>query len=282
MNTLATSPYLSLEDTAAALRNGDITSAALVENQLARITHTVGDAALLLDVIAGPEPRDPASAQSPVRSVMGRLSNDVKGTRVWLLPVSERHAIEHDVLARYDRAVDKLAELGMQPVARALPQSLAASMRIAGSLMSAEGYANLGELFEQDLEFDENVRRRILAGRDIDSAKYITLVKLRDQARLDMSEAMDGVDVCFLPTNAITAIPVASVDEMATPLSRFGRFANLLDLCSVAVQAGLSRQGLPISVQFVGRPCAEPLILQVAQAYERATPWHQAVPAGLG
>ena len=246
------------------------------------ITRTVGDAALLLDVIAGPDPRDHASAQSPVRSVSDRLRHDVRGTRVWLLPASERHATEPDVLALYDRAVDKLVELGMQPVARELPQSLAESMRIAGNLMSAEGYANLGDLFEKNLEFDANVRRRILAGRDIDSATYIALLKLRDKARRDMLEAMEGVDVCFLPTNAITAIPVASVDEMATPLSRFGRFANLLDLCSVAVQAGLSRQGLPISVQFVGRPCAEPLILQVAQAYERATPWHQAVPAGLG
>jgi aspartyl-tRNA(Asn)/glutamyl-tRNA(Gln) amidotransferase subunit A len=246
------------------------------------ITRTVGDAALLLDVIAGPDPRDHASAQSPVRSVSDRLRNDdIRGTRVWLLPASERHATDPEVLALYDRAVDKLVELGMQPVVRELPQTLAESMRIAGSLMSAEGYANLGELFEQDLEFDANVRRRILAGRDIDSATYIELLKLRDKARRDMLEAMAGVDVCFLPTNAITAISVASVDEMATPLSRFGRFANLLDLCSVAVQAGLSRQGLPISVQFVGRPCAEPLILQVAHAYERATPWHEAVPAGL-
>jgi aspartyl-tRNA(Asn)/glutamyl-tRNA(Gln) amidotransferase subunit A len=89
------------------------------------------------------------------------------------------------------------------------------------------------------------------------------------------------VDVLFLPTNAISAIPVSAVDELATPLSRFGRFANLLDLCAVAVQSGLSPQGLPISVQFVGRPHCEPLVLRAAQAYERATPWHTAVPKGL-
>lgn len=245
------------------------------------ITHTVRDAALLLDVIAGPDPRDQASVHSPVRNVMERLSGNIQGKRVWMLPASERDAIEPDVLALYDRAVAQLVELGVQPVSRELPQTLAESMRIAGGLMSAEGYANLGELFEQELEFDQNVRRRILAGRDIDAARYIALLKLRDKARVDMLDAMEGIDVCFLPTNSITAIPVAAVDEAATPLSRFGRFANLLDLCSVAVQAGLSQQGLPVSVQFVGRPCAEPLILQVALAYERATPWHAAVPAGL-
>ncbi|MGE5865612.1 MAG: amidase family protein, partial [Rhizobacter sp.] len=201
--------------------------------------------------------------------------------RVWVLPASERHSIESDVLALYDRALSTLAELGMQLVERPLPQSLTESMRIAGKLMSAEGYANLGELFEQDLVFDPNVQRRILAGRDIDAAQYIELLKMRDKARMAMIDAMEGVDVCVMPTNAITAIPVSEVDEQSTPLSRFGRFVNLLDLCSIAVQAGQSGQGLPVSVQFIGRPMAEPLILRVAHAFEKATPWHKAVPPGL-
>lgn len=245
------------------------------------ITRTVGDAALLLDAIAGPDPLDPASESAPVRSVAPHLGKDVRGLRVWVLPRTERQGVEPDVLAAYDRALRALVELGMQPVERVLPQSLAESMRIAGQLMSAEGYANLGELFEQDLKFDPHVRRRVLLGRDTGAAKYIALLKERDQARRNMLAALEDVDVLFLPTNAISAIPVSAVDELATPLSRFGRFANLLDLCSVAVQAGLSPQGLPISVQFVGRPHGEPLVLRAAQAYERVTPWHTAVPKGL-
>ncbi|CAN7418791.1 amidase [Rhizobacter sp. LjRoot28] len=245
------------------------------------ITRSVRDAALMLDVIAGPDPRDTASLQAPVRRVLGGIEHDVSGTRVWVLPASERHSIESDVLALYDRALSTLAGLGMQLVERPLPQSLTESMRIAGKLMSAEGYANLGELFEQDLVFDPNVQRRILAGRDIDAAQYIELLKMRDKARMAMIDAMEGVDVCVMPTNAITAIPVSEVDEQSTPLSRFGRFVNLLDLCSIAVQAGQSGQGLPVSVQFIGRPMAEPLILRVAHAFEKATPWHKAVPPGL-
>jgi len=245
------------------------------------IARTVRDAALLLDVIAGPDPHDPVTLQAPTRSVMKHLEHDVEGTRVWVLPESERHSIESDVLALYDRALGTLAESGAQLVERDLPQSLTESMRIAGSLMSAEGYANLGELFEQDLEFDPNVRRRILAGREIDAAQYIELLKMRDKARVAMLDAMDGIDVCCFPTNAITAIPVADVDEMSTPLSRFGRFVNLLDLCSVAIPAGLSGIGLPVSIQIIGRPMCEPLILRVAHAFEKATPWHKAVPSGL-
>ena len=155
-------------------------------------------------------------------------------------------------------------------------------MRVAGSLMSAEGYAHLGPLFERrELQFDPNIQRRILLGRDIGAAQYIHLLRQREQAKAAMLEAMDGVDVCVFPTNAISAIPLSKVDELATPLSRFGRFVNLLDLCSVAVPAGLSSTGMPISVQFIGRPFAEPTILRAAFAFEQATPWGQAVPPGL-
>ena len=96
-----------------------------------------------------------------------------------------------------------------------------------------------------------------------------------------MLQAMDGVDACVFPTNAITAIPLEEVDELATPLSRFGRFVNLLNLCSVAVPAGLSSAGLPISVQFIGRPFAEPLVLRMAFAFEQATRSTPLLPPGL-
>lgn len=245
------------------------------------IARTVRDAALLLDAIAGPDPHDPVSFAAPIRGIANALERDVAGMRIWVLPESERHSVERDVLIAYDRALGVLQELGMQLVDRPLPQSCADSMRIAGSLMSAEGYASLGELFEQDLRFDPHVRRRILAGKDIDAAQYIELLKMREKAQAAMLDAMDGVDAYCFPTNAITAIPVSEVDETSTPLSRFGRFVNLLDLCSVAVQAGLSAAGLPISIQMIGRPFQEPLILRAAYAFEKATSWHRAVPHGL-
>ena len=245
------------------------------------LTRTVRDSALLLDVLAGADPHDAVSLQAPVRSVLPQLERGVRGLRVWTLPEAERHDVDADVLAACDAAVQVLVSLGMQRLERALPQSCAESMRVAGSLMSAEGYANLGPLFEQDgLEFDPHVRRRILLGRDIDAAQYITLLKLREQAKADMLRAMDGVDVCAFPTNAIAAIPVNAVDELATPLSRFGRFVNLLDLCSLAVPAGFTQEGMPVSLQVIGRPMDEPTILRVGHAFERASDWHRAVPPG--
>ncbi|WP_245213651.1 amidase [Rhodoferax sp. AJA081-3] len=246
------------------------------------LTRTVRDSATLLDVLAGADPRDKESSISPSRSVSKDLEKEVRGMRVWVLPDAERCDVDPEVLDAYDRSLVVLQGLGMRLVDKPLPQSLSQSMRVAGSLMSAEGYANLGTLFERDgLEFDPNIKRRILLGRDIRAAQYIDLLQEREVAKALMAEAMDGIDVCVFPTNAITAIPVSEVDELATPLSRLGRFVNLLDLCSVAVPAGLSSGGLPISIQIIGRAFAEPTILRAAFAFEKATSWGLAHPSGL-
>lgn len=246
------------------------------------ITRTVRDAALMLDVLAGPDPLDSASRTAPTRQVARDLDLPVQGLRVWVLPDAERDGVEPAVLDAYDRAIQRLDALGMRLVERRLPRTCEAYMRLAGALMSAEGYAHLGDLYEQEgLQFDDNVRRRILQGRDVRAAQYIGWLRSRDEALAEMRLAMDGIDVCVFPTNAITAIPVSEVDEMATPLSRFGRFVNLLNLCSVAVPCGFSPAGLPVSLQVIGRPLDEALILRVGHAYQKATAWHREIPQGV-
>lgn len=246
------------------------------------LARSVGDCALLLDAMAGADPLDPVSHAAPVRQLAQGMKVLPRGARLWVLPAAERVGVEAAVLAAYDEALDVLKGLGMQLVDQDLPQPCAESMRIAGQLMSAEGYAQLGPLFERaDLRFDPNIRRRILLGRDISAKEYQDLLRARDRARRDMLAAMDGIDACVFPTNAISAIPVAEVDELATPLSRFGRFVNLMNLCALAVPAGMSPEGLPISIQFIGRSWEEPKVLRLGLGFEQATPWHRLRPAGL-
>lgn len=246
------------------------------------LARSVRDGAILLDVMAGADPLDPVSHQAPVRRVLDGVDAMPRGARLWVLPEQEREGVEAAVLAAYDEALATLKGLGMQLVEKALPQRCADSMRIAGQLMSAEGYDHLGALFERsDLRFDTNIRRRILLGRDTAAGEYLRLLRARDAARNDMLAAMDGIEACVFPTNAISAIPVADVDELATPLSRFGRFVNLMNLCSLAVPAGLSPEGMPISIQFIGRPWDEPLVFRLGHAFEQATPWHRLRPSGI-
>lgn len=246
------------------------------------LARSVGDCALLLDVMAGADPLDCVSLAAPARQLAHAMKAWPRGARLWVLPAAERTGVEAAVLAVYDEALDVLKRMGMQLVEQDLPQSCAESMRIAGQLMSAEGYTRLGPLFERsELRFDPNIRRRILLGRDIDAKAYQDLLRAREHARLDMLKAMDGIDACVFPTNAISAIPLTEVDELATPLSRFGRFVNLMNLCALAVPAGMSPEGMPISIQFIGRSWDEPKVLRLGLGFEQATPWHGLHPEGL-
>jgi len=245
------------------------------------ITHTVEDAAWMLDALLGPDPLDPVSARAPVFNTAAQLNLPVAGLRIWVLPQAERAQIAPGVLAAYDAGLEQLAELGMQLVEQPLPTSLEQCMRVAGGLMSAEGYANLGSLFErEDLRFDPHVQRRVLSGRGIDAAAYIRLHQQRRAARQAMSEAMLNIDACVFPTNAIGSVPLAQVDEYGTPLALLGRLANLLNLCSVAVPVGYDEQQMPVSMQVVGRAFAEPLILRIGHAYQQVSDWHRQRPAG--
>jgi aspartyl-tRNA(Asn)/glutamyl-tRNA(Gln) amidotransferase subunit A len=246
------------------------------------ITHDVSDCALLLDVIAGADPLDAASHAAPARKISPLLDQPVSGLRAWVLPEEERGAVDAEVLAIYDRALKAFQDIGVTLTRLPLPTPLAEAMQIAGQLMSAEGYASLGPLFEQEqLEFDPHVRRRILLGRDISAARYQALLAARARAQAAMQRSMAAVDVCIFPTNAIAAIPVAEVDEMATPLSLLGRFVNLLNLCSLAIPAGLTSQGMPVSIQVIAPAFGEASALQLGHAFQRATRWHLARPNGL-
>jgi aspartyl-tRNA(Asn)/glutamyl-tRNA(Gln) amidotransferase subunit A len=243
------------------------------------------DAALLFDVLTGRDRYEAAAWPNGEDAVSPRIAGPLeglRGLRAWVLPAAERAQIEPAVLAAYDTALATLAAQGVQRVDARLPQTFAHYMTIAGELMSAEGYAHLGPLFErEDLRFDPHVRRRVLAGRDISAAGYVRLRRERQLAQEAMAQAMEQVDVCLFPTNPITAIPVADVDELRTPLSLLGRFVNLLNLCSVAVPVGLSPSGLPVSMQIIGRPHAEALVLRLAHAYQQVSDWHRLTPKGL-
>ena len=138
------------------------------------LAHSAEDAACLLDAMLGPDPLDPVSARPPTFSSVAGLQRPVAGLRVWVLPDAERTAVHPGVLRAYDTALRQLEGMSLQLQSHALPLSLTECMQIAGGLMSSEGYARLGALFERDdLRFDPHVQRRVLGGRSLDAASYI-------------------------------------------------------------------------------------------------------------
>ena len=242
------------------------------------ITRDIEDAALLLTVLQGCDLRDQQTLGVHDVDAMANLRRGVKGLRLGRLPSEERDGIDAEVLAAYDRSVDSLATLGAEIVDLALPARFADLGAINGRIMSAEAYATLSHLVDDNAQpLDRDVRPRVRAGAAISSKDYLTALAERERMKVSFNAAIKDVDALLTPTALTPAIPVESIDQNTTP-AMFTRWVNFLDLCAVAVPNGMTADGLPTSLQIICRAYAEPLALRIGYAYQTAHDWHLRFP----
>lgn len=245
------------------------------------MAHAVEDAALLFNVLQGPDPHDPLTLRHPPDDPLPGLRRGVAGLRLAQLPVAERAGVDPEVLAAYDASVEVLARLGAQIVAIDLPRRFGDLAAMTGRIIGCEGYSFVGDLVDQPgLPIDEAVRPRIWLGKGVSARDYIETLRQREQLKGDYAEALSAVDALLTPTTQTAAVPLEAVDQGGTP-AQFTRMANLLDLCALALPNGFTRGGLPISLQIVGHGYDEAMVLRIGWAYQNSTDWHRRRPAGL-
>lgn len=242
------------------------------------ITRDIEDAALLLSVLQGADPRDPHTVSVRDVDPMSGLRRGVKGLRLGRLPPGERAGVDAEVLAAYDRSVDFLASQGAEIVELVLPARFADLGGIVGRIISAEIYAAISVLADDNATpLDQDVRPRVRAGAAISSKDYLAGLAERERMKLDFNAAIEGVDALLTPTMVTPAPAVASIDQSTTP-AVFTRWVNFFDLCAAAVPNGFTAGGLPTSLQIVCRAYQEPLALRIGYAYQAAHDWHMRVP----
>jgi aspartyl-tRNA(Asn)/glutamyl-tRNA(Gln) amidotransferase subunit A len=246
------------------------------------MTRSAEDAALLYEVMQGPDPLDRRTLGLPPSvDVRRTLQAGIAGMRFARMPDSERSGVAPDVLTAYDRSLEELARLGAEICTLALPCGFADVAALNGRIMSAESYAILAEVVDNnELQLDEDVRPRVLAGRNISAREYLSALERRARLSGEFDEALAGVDALLTPTTATTALPLDAVDQTTGP-AHFTRFANFLDLCALALPNGMDAQGLPTSLQIIGRRFEEATVLRIGCAYQNATDWHTRRPPEL-
>ncbi len=214
---------------------------------------TVEDAAVLFNVIHGPDPEDPATLGHGVDDPLPSLDAGIAGLRLARMPEAERDGVQSDVLEAYDASLEVLSRLGAGIVDVRLPLPFSDMAVILGKIIGAEGYTLVGKLVEDaDLPLDDDVRPRILIGKDMSARDYLLALEERDRIKASYREALLHVDALLTPTIATTAPTVESIDQSTTP-AFFTRVANLLDYCALALPNGIDRNGLPISFQIICR-----------------------------
>jgi aspartyl-tRNA(Asn)/glutamyl-tRNA(Gln) amidotransferase subunit A len=263
-------------------------------DQVGPVARSVRDAALAYTVLAGHDPLDATSSRSAVGVVLPELERDVEGLRVGVIREVDLSLLAPDARGVWDRALERLQRRGAEVVEVSIPD-LPASIAIYYVLANCEASANLArfdgvrygervptrELQEMYVEsrsqgFGAEVKRRIMLGTFALSSGYAdeyygrahrVLAALRAQ----MAEALRDADVLLTPTSPTAAFRLGerSEDPLAMYLSDiFTVPANLVGAPALAVPVALDDAGLPLSLQVMGRPFDDALVLRVGAAVE--------------
>lgn len=226
------------------------------------LTRCVTDAAMVYTALSY------ASQGSEFRQPI--LDAEIRGFRIGILTDKDLYETDPQVLRMYREAIVQLENLGVETREFRMGQHFEDLVARNGLFISYEGWQTHGERIRQAPEkMDSGVLDRFREGESITATDYEAAVSKRALDKQEMLELMESVDFVLTPTTPITAIQVDEVDECVLPLNRFTRAVNYFGLCALAVPGGLSLEGLPISVQFIGKPGSEAQLMNVGFAYEQ-------------
>lgn len=246
---------------------------------LGPMTRDVEDAALLFAAMHGPDPADAQTLSHPPVDVLSTLKSGVAGLRFAVLPEDELGEVDPDVASAFATALDVLRNLGARIDKLKLPVAYGPLADLTGKIIAAEGYElHRGWIDRDDLPFDPDARDRLRGGKAALAADYIRLTAERRRLCREVDRLLSDFDALVMPTAPLPPIPLTEVDQSKAPMSRLTRPINFLDLCALAVPCGFSKDGLPISLQIVGRGYDEARALRIGWAFESATEWHKRRP----
>jgi aspartyl-tRNA(Asn)/glutamyl-tRNA(Gln) amidotransferase subunit A len=250
------------------------------------MTRTVTDAALMLQVIAGHDRHDPTTRTAVVPDYSAALTRDIEGARLGIPQGFYFEQLDAEVRDSIRAAIQTLERAGAQVEEISLPLSKYAAA--AGRIISLTESAEIHEQFLKTrfADYSPDVRAGLLLGQLILGKQYLKAQRVRSLIRQEMSAALRRVDALVTPTVPIPAPRTGqtTVDinqetvDITWAMSRLTRPANLAGFPAISVPCGFTQGGLPIGLQFIGRPFAEATVLQLAYAYEQETTWHQRQP----
>ena len=246
------------------------------------MTRTVADNALMLDVLAGYDPADPGSAATRRGHYGEGLERDMRGLRVGFV----RHF--HEI----DQPADPEVTAALEHVARTLQlegaeirdihlPTLGEFAAVNRVILQSEAWAIHGPwLRERPGDYGQLARRRLMAGAFFAAGDYVQAQRRRLEMIAAVEEALRDVDVLLCASSMDPACRIDSPADIDRTYPRQARTPfNVTGHPALAMMAGVSVSGLPLSVQFVGRNFAEETLFQVARGWERAAGTDRKHPA---
>jgi len=266
-------------------------------DQAGPMARTVRDCAIMLEAMAGFDPKDATSLDLPVPAWESALNADLKGKKVGIPREYRLDGLDAEVAKSWDQGIAWLKDAGADVVDISLPHTkyalptyyIIAPAEASSNLARYDGVryglrelpegANLQDMYAatRAAGFGAEVKRRILIGTYVLSAGfydayYTQAQKVRTLIARDFEQAFRQVDVILAPTapSAAFALGEKSADPLEMYLNDvFSVPASLAGLPAMSVPSGLNGQGLPLGLQIIGRPFDEQSVLDAGLAIEQ-------------
>jgi aspartyl-tRNA(Asn)/glutamyl-tRNA(Gln) amidotransferase subunit A len=274
-------------------------------DQAGPIAKTVEDAALVLNVIAGSDPRDSTSVRLPVPDYTEHINEGIKGLRIGIPKEYFIKGIDPEVEGAVRKAITFFEDLGAHLEEISLPHTeyavsayyIIAPSEASSNLARYDGVRygfrsphceSLRDMYTKTRAqgFGAEVKRRIMIGTYALSAGYYDAYYLKAQRvrtliKRDFEKAFERVDVIMTPTSPEVAFRIG--EKVDDPLKMylsdiFTIPCNLAGLPGISVPCGFNSEGLPIGLQILGKPFDEETILRVGHNYEIHTGWTRRKP----
>lgn len=251
------------------------------------LTKTVGDAALVLQALAGYDPRDECSVDEPVDDYLGALDGGADGLRVGVPTNCFFDNVHPQVEAAVRLAISKLESLGAVIVEVAVP-NLELTPAVVSSIVGAEASAiHARDIRERPEAYAPDVRVLLQAAEFVGGGAYTNAQRARGLVMEGFRTAFAGVDVLATPTLPAVAAPVGAEnvdvgnaeEALLSAYPRLCSPVNVTGLPALTVPCGFSDDGLPIGLQITGEPFGEAGVLRAGRAYETATEWNKYRPS---
>ncbi len=275
-------------------------------DQAGPMARTARDCAIMLEAMAGFDPKDSTSVDKPVPNFEAALTGEVKGLKIGVPKEYRAPGMTSEIEALWEQGIAWLKDAGAEIVEVSLPHTkyalpayyIIAPAEASSNLARYDGLrygqrvsgANLTEMYENSRGegFGPEVKRRILMGTYVLSAGYYDAYyrqaqKVRRLVSNDFSEAFQKCDALLTPT---TPTPAFAIGENADdPLAMYLNdvltvTVNLAGLPGMSVPAGLDQKGLPLGLQIVGRAWDEETVLRIGDVIEQQSGFNS-LPAGL-
>ena len=280
-------------------------------DQAGPFAQTAHDLALLLNAMAGHDPRDSTSLDRPVEDytctlVQNRGAKPLAGLTIGLPREYFGEGIDSDIAKALETALGELQTLGATTVDVTLPSVnlsipvyyVIASAEASSNLSRFDGvryghraatYGDLADMYRKSRAegFGAEVKRRILVGTYVLShgyydAYYLKAQQVRRLIADDFRRAYLACDVIIGPTSPSAAFPIGAKTDDPVQMylnDIYTVAANLTGAPALSIPCGFNRSGLPIGMQLQGNAFAEAKLLDVAHRFQQATDWHQRIPA---